>query len=306
MRKIILITMAAIFAVGVMAQPKMRVWKNHALAYEEDVTQIDSITFYEEFEGALIGVFSVSPTKKVRFSKGNLQYQASTDTWQFAESQYEYIGTNNANISPTYSGWIDLFGFGTGNNPTNTSTDNNDYSTFVDWGVNAISNGGNKANVWRTLTNDEWGYLFCTRTNAASLFGLGSVNNVNGTIILPDNWSTPQGISFIPSSSKGLADQDGYYVNSNRDNFSHNTYTAEQWLIMESAGAVFLPAAGARYGKYGSTYVFDFESNGSYRSSTPYDAENAYYLIFSSFDLYPQFYINRCDGHSVRLVQEVK
>ncbi len=48
MRKIILISMAAIFAVSVMAQQKMRVWKNHALAYEEDVTQIDSITFFND------------------------------------------------------------------------------------------------------------------------------------------------------------------------------------------------------------------------------------------------------------------
>ena len=48
MRKIILITMAAIFAVGVMAQQKLRVWKNHSLAYEEDVTQIDSITFFND------------------------------------------------------------------------------------------------------------------------------------------------------------------------------------------------------------------------------------------------------------------
>ena len=51
--------------------------------------------------------FSVSATKKVRFSPGNLQYQASTKTWRFAEHQYDYIGDANRNISPTYSGWID-------------------------------------------------------------------------------------------------------------------------------------------------------------------------------------------------------
>ena len=35
-------------------------------------------------QGALSGLFSVSATQQVRFSQGNLQYQASTQTWKFA------------------------------------------------------------------------------------------------------------------------------------------------------------------------------------------------------------------------------
>lgn len=74
------------------------------------------------------GAFSVSPNKLVYFSKGNLQYQASTNTWRFAENQWDYVGDategnvymddvkcNNSYISQTYNGWIDLFGWGTGN-----------------------------------------------------------------------------------------------------------------------------------------------------------------------------------------------
>lgn len=64
-------------------------------------------------EGALKGEFSVSATKKVHFSQGNLQYQASTKTWRFAEHQYDYIGSANSQISSSYTGWIDLFGYGT-------------------------------------------------------------------------------------------------------------------------------------------------------------------------------------------------
>lgn len=63
--------------------------------------------------GAIGGLFSVSATQQVYFSQGNLQYQASTTTWRFAEHQYDYVGADNENISSTYSGWIDLFGFGT-------------------------------------------------------------------------------------------------------------------------------------------------------------------------------------------------
>ncbi|MBQ3676229.1 MAG: hypothetical protein II926_02525, partial [Bacteroidales bacterium] len=53
--------------------------------------------------GAIKAAFSVSADKKVYFSKGNLQYQASTGTWRFAENQYDIIGEDNANISSTYS-----------------------------------------------------------------------------------------------------------------------------------------------------------------------------------------------------------
>ena len=64
-------------------------------------------------EGCLTGLFSVGNGKTVRFSQGNLQYQASTDTWRFAEHQYDCIGSTNTNVSLFYQGWVDLFGFGT-------------------------------------------------------------------------------------------------------------------------------------------------------------------------------------------------
>lgn len=268
----------------------------------------DAVTFEPEYvegyerpivEGELSGAFSVSATKQIHFSKGNLQYQASTGTWRFAPNQYDMIGEDNANISNSYGGWIDLFGWGTGNNPTNTSKDDNDYSTFVDWGTNAITNGGNEASLWRTLTTDEWVYLFYTRANAATLFGLGSVNGVNGTIILPDNWSLPVGASFTASTTQGLADQSNYYHNDNKNNFSHNTYTIEQWAVMESAGALFMPAAGYRYG----TDVGYIDMDGNYWSATPNDSDKALSIGFDSTNLDSHCTYYRSYGRSVRLVR---
>ena len=145
-------------------------------------------------EGALDGAFTINANgDKISFSKGNLQL-VGENTWQFAATQWECFG---ASQSDTHR---DLFGWGTGSNPTLSSTDYSDYSTFTDWGVNAISNGGNTADTWRTLTKDEWVYLFYGRTNAATLFGLGSVNGVNGTILLPDNWTLPEGAGRLPSA----------------------------------------------------------------------------------------------------------
>ncbi|MCR4663754.1 MAG: hypothetical protein K5660_00105 [Paludibacteraceae bacterium] len=270
------------------------------LAYPKSMTekikQEVTFTCSQPVEG--LGPFSVSATQQVIFSPGNLQYQASTKTWRFAEHQWNYIGDANKNISSSYSGWIDLFSWGTGDNPTKSSTNNSDYSTFTDWGVNPISTGGNAANLWRTLTKDEWVYLFHGRANAEKLFGLGTVNGVQGTIILPDGWSTPSGLTFIPSTDKGLAWLEINYYNSKGDNFSHNTYTSSQWEQMEANGAVFLPVSGNRYG----TSVDDVGTNGYYWSSTPNGSSYAYFVLFRSNNLNPEFNNSRHFGLSVRLV----
>ena len=71
---------------------------------------------------------------------------------------------------------------------------------------------------------------------------------VNGFILLPDNWSTPVGLSFTASTTRGLEWNGTYYFNEQADNYTHNAYTEAEWAQMESAGAVFLPAAGYREG----------------------------------------------------------
>lgn len=102
------------------------------------------------------------------FSPGNLQYHPANNIWRFAEKQTDYIGDANGNISSTYDGWIDLFGWSTAENPTNISNDDADYPySFIDWGINKI--GSDAPNTWRTLTYDEWNYLLNTRRNASSL-----------------------------------------------------------------------------------------------------------------------------------------
>ena len=257
-------------------------------------------------DGALPGLFSVSATQQVYFSQGNLQYQASTNTWRFAEHQYDYVGTqtadpygnyggnvsgsDNRSISSTYSGWIDLFGWGTGSNPTLSSQIYWDYGTFVDWGSNPISNGGNTANRWRTLTISEWNYLLNTRTDASSKCGTGNINGVGGLIILPDSWTLPSGCSFTS----------GFATNNpnNYPDWTHNSYTLAQWAQMEAAGAVFLPAAGRRKG----TNVFDVGTNGYYWSSTSNGGDCAYGVNFDSYGPNATYNSDCRYGFSVRPV----
>ena len=245
-----------------------------------------------------IGLFLASADKQIIFSSGNLQYHPANDEWRFAENQTDYIGDANSNIAADYDGWIDLFGWGTGDAPTKSSPFYSAYQTFVDWGTNTI--GTDAPNTWRTLSKDEWNYIFYNRPNAQSLFALGSVNGVNGTIILPDNWTTPAGVSFVASTTNGLSWQGGYYYNSNGTNYGDNTYTSEQWSKMEQAGAVFLPASGSR----SDTNVGDVGNIGRYWSSTGHEEFYAYGVDFQSNSLNPQTNLVRDCGFSVRLAKE--
>ena len=256
-------------------------------------------------EGALRGKFSISSTKQIQFSKGNLQYQASTDTWRFAENQWDTIGIANKNISESYDGWIDLFGFSTGNKPTERSQYYDNYETTFnhDWGANAISNGGNEPNHWRTMSPDEWAYIFHDRANAKSRLGLGKVNGVNGFILLPDDWEKPISMEFASCAVKGFETQwNGnpkicmYYDESvYADHYPDNVYTSEEWQVMEQAGAVFFPAAGLRYNGTSILYV---NSRGHYWTTTAgcvVEFQTSHMYSGDAFQL--QF------GASVRLVQ---
>ena len=239
--------------------------------------------------------FSVSAESQVTFSPGNLQYHPKNKEWRFAPSQLNYIGDDNSKLSATYNGWIDLFGMsGTYKSDFGVSTSTTDYDysgSFVDWGTNTI--GSDAPNTWRTLTNNEWEYLFNTRTNAESLHGIAQVDGVNGMILLPDNWKCPSGVTF----------KSGHYSDYGADYYAaYQTFTADQWSKLEAAGAVFLPAAGYRYG----TTMGDVPLwGGTYRSRTSYNSNYSYCLRFSS-GAHNTDWRNNSKGYSVRLVKDLQ
>ncbi len=263
----------------------------------------DEKTFSPFDPGVIKAKFSVSESEQVYFSQGNLQYRASTDTWRFAEHQYDIVSSSNCNISSTYDSWIDLFGWGTSgyNNkyPYMTSTNFNDYGdgnndiagTLYDWGVhNAISNGGDQAGLWRTLTKDEWVYVFDTRNTSSGIrYARACVNLKNGVILLPDDWSA----SYYSLS----------YTNNSGASYSNNTISAFQWTTLEQHGAVFLPATGYRY----ETSINSVGSYGGYWSASSGGSSSyAYDVSFYDSDLDPQNYGFRREGKSVRLVRNAQ
>ena len=277
--------------------------------------------------GMLTGEFTVGENTIVCFSQGNLQYRASTNTWQFASNQYAFIGATNSRISQTYTGWIDLFGWGTsGWDCGNTyyqpwDSDNSDGTLYgppgtldltgdyalSDWGIrNAISNGGNTAGLWRTLTSEEWDYLFNTRSastvngTANARYAKAKVVNVYGVILFPDNYTHPSDVTQ-PVGINVTGDT----------GWSGNTYNATSWNKMQNAGAVFLPAAGSRYGTtYSNTSTLAPGGYGYYWSATSYPHDNNWnyaYKIYLSEDYMSTWYNSnsRYYGMSVRLVRSV-
>lgn len=239
--------------------------------------------------------FSVSSSKKVYFSPGNLQYHPANNMWRFAESQFDYIGEENAYTSSTYNGWIDLFGFSgsiSANFGVSTSENKYDYSgSFVDWGINKI--GDDAANTWRTLTYQEWKYIIETRPNYSSLYGIAQVDGVNGLILLPDGWLCPDGINFKPGFYN--AEWGSYWT-------EHQTFSAYQWSLLEESGAIFLVAASCRWG----TFVSNDNSSGYYHAAPGGLSGDAYYYL-SIGDTWVQMnqsYSPDC-GISVRLVKDM-
>lgn len=204
-----------------------------------------------------VGLFSVSDGHQVRFATGNLEYDS---TYRFAANQYDYGG---------------YFGWGTGNNPTNTATDWHYYpATYDDWGSH-VGTG------WRTLTKKEWYYILGKRAGAAAKRGAATVCGVHGLVLLPDNW---EGDSF----NKGFD-----------DGWSTNEYDTASWAAMEAAGAVFLPAAGYRYGKE----MNKVGERGYYWSPTRFGEHVAYGLYLSKYGG-GYSYGSRSNGLCVRLVKD--
>ncbi len=211
-------------------------------------------------EGALPGLFTINEDgDQVWISQGNLQYYASTNTWRFAEHQYDCLRYANTSYSPTYTGWKDLFSFGAADNI-------------------AISNGGNVPNVWRVLTRPEWDYLLNTRTNNTNLssanarYAYGKVNNMYGLLIFPDDYTHPDNVA-TPTVINSMPTGDGSF-----------NYTIAQWSELEAAGAVFLPQGG-----YMGVRGYVGDSHAAYWSSTLSNSVEPvpYYL---GFDGFPNYY----------------
>ena len=291
------------------------------------ITANDVVSDYVDLAVATEHVFSVASGTTVQFAKGNLVYDQGR--FKMHNTQYGTCYTDG-DVSDNYkvSGTFDLFGWGTagwnngnllympytlsdedegvydpqygyGYGPTDGSNYDIDLTGSYansDWGVYQF--GMNAASGWRTLTTEEWQYLINAYNEDDKRYvnvggdnklpyGKGKVMGVNGMILLPDSWDGSVDNTF----EYGMSDWSNVYTEE----------TGVKWSDMEAAGAVFLPAAGSRYG----TDVYSVGAYGSYWSSSAYeDSEDyAYSVYFDVLSVYPGINDDRYGGQSVRLVR---
>ena len=235
----------------------------------------------------LKGVFSIGAGRQVRFSQGNLQYKKTATSGQllFAEHQYDILSQEENEQIGSEAYTIDLFGWGTGDEPAKDSKVGADYAAFKDWGDNII--GDSEAKYWRTLSKEEWNYLLFERPYASYLAVWATLefNNVQGILLLPDNWGEVK-----PSDISLSTDQ----------SWSANILSQTQWDALEQAGAVFLPYS--RLYRSGQTVKKDNPA-GSYWTSSDYAELSAYRVMIN--DKLATEYVGRYLGFYVRLVHDM-
>lgn len=242
-----------------------------------------------------MNLFTINPGgDRVCFSKGNLQatYDGSAWSWAFAANPWDCVGDAAANTcidgkgTVRGRGTVDLFGWSAQASCYGVDNSGNGEAylgDFVDW--------GDKVGVgWRTLSKDEWYYLFHSRVTASGVrYAKATVNGRAGYILLPDDWRT------------------GYYTLASTDEvyaeFANNSIDAASWACsLESHGAVFLPAAGRR----NENAVAHVGTCGRYWSSTRHESEPtaAYCVGFEECKLGVGNTSFRFNGYSVRLVKD--
>ena len=275
--------------------------------YHPEGYDIEVVTPYKP-SSAKGGLFTVdSDGKQVYFAYGDFVTVRSANTWNMTNRQYNTQATSDGTV-PVDHGTVSsimLSGWGTSgiaNGATiytaeKTSTQNTDYNPYgsletnlcdgngvADWGY---CNGQGSVYMplqFRTLTADEWEYIFTQRTDAAEKYSYATVVNVPGLLLLPDVWETPSGCSYEP----GVL-----------DNFTTNTYDSSQWSSMENAGAIFLACGGYREGvNIKKVYQMAY-----FWSSTRCD-DNTAYAVRIGIDpgFSPRAAIGRSTGASIRLV----
>lgn len=264
----------------------------------------------------LPAVFTVDAGKTVKFSKGNLQatYNGSSWIWGFAEHQWDYIGNAagntsiNGNGTVSANGTVDLFGwvgasstwtgavqYGISNS---TATNNVDGYGNVGGEAQKAGWGATVGPGWRTLTKNEWLYLLSTRETGITV---NSTDHARYTqAIINTDGTAVKGLIIFPDSYAGGSPAGVTWGTINAKSTFETTCTSAGWTALETAGCVFLPAAGYRE----ASTVTDAGVGAGYWSSSSSNAPYAFGLYFESDYMTIQYGGSRKYGFSVRLVRD--
>lgn len=271
-------------------------------------------------QGELPGVFSVSPTKKVRFSQGNLEFNAAlgthqcadgttkNGTWRFALNQYDKSISIDKR-SPTYNGWIGLFSWGTsGWNSTGSASTAQRYEPWEPYnkpGTPSVSTGdmffgvgGSTSNsITGKYANGDWG-MYNAISNGGNVTESWRVLTANEwKYLLEERPQAKEKLFYGYIIEEG----GGIILLPDDWDFPEFSYTplsqqkspvsieSATWKILKQKGAVLLPILT------GGGYSME----GAYWSSSPYNKQ-AYAAVFT------KFYINSTTDQFGERVQNTK
>lgn len=262
---------------GKVFKKSMKATKSLVIERSAITTAEFSVKDYTEpfSDGVLPGVFSVSDSKKVVFSRGNLYWNGGSFLFEGSQLMYD-DQWNESHVSHFF--W--------------TPEVRNAYGAEFDYDIDIemlpgdifftnadgfTANGEN--GTWFTMSNEEWEYLL-GESGADSRDGKCSFATVagrKGWVIAPDNYA-------------GTLKE---------------KYDAAEWPSAEEDGLVFLPFAGQRMT---ADEMGDFETQGCYWSASLFledeeDASCADYWGFTPVDILPDN-TWRESGYAIRLVKE--
>ena len=287
-----------------------------------------------------VGKDNVGKDKHVIFAQGNLQYQASTNTWRFAEEQYEKLSTNGYTHNgvryasgnetaeanrETQSAWIDLFGWGT------SGWAESGAELYQPWSCVGGDNnqslkylaGGNEVDLTGANSDSDWAYH--------NVIINGGVDN-SGTsahiwrVLTSDEWNYIfnvrtyaatkfgfgklmgiSGVFLLPDTWDWTPFDGTEFAESNWTPGTDVNYASanvitdgDVWTRMEEAGVVFLPTTAYRKGESLSAFAY-----GYYWSSTVNSRFSAYFLQFNcatKSTLSPTTANQKYRGHAIRPV----
>ncbi len=249
--------------------------------------------------------FPIGEDKYVFFSKGNLQYRPLDGAWRLAPQQYHRCFNEEwFEIDKYYANWMgedkwtDFLTVDTwieGSSPYIMRVEDWDYTLPVDENGEIAAHCAYGAQ-WMVLSIDEWAYLTEQRPDAKKKCFGAVVEGVEGMVVLPDDWVAPEGLSYETEFKVEKTEE------------IPNQYTADDWAIMETAGALFLPEIGYIMGMVNWWYDMHI---GQYHTRSLDDAADNYKLRafmfmsqYSSCYCYDEDAISSCHSiMAVRLVQ---